>query len=259
MRGVAPRSGRGGWLVLLALLAGMTVVGFALAQGMGGAPGSGGYGYGPGMMGNGYGHGFGDGPGGMPGYGRGGMGGYGMMAGTGMMQVLPSDAAPLDDATVRAALQRAADGVTPGATLHDIMVFTNNVYAQVLDAQGNAVGEILLDRYSGAVSPEPGPNMMWNTRSWMGGPGMRGGSGGMGGSGSAGTPRYDEAAARARADAFLAGYLPGATAMGSQTFPGYYTFDYGMDGAAKGMLSVNATTGQIWPHTWHGVFIREME
>ena len=72
-------------------------------------------------------------------------------------------------------------------------------------------------------------------------------------------PAIDEAAAKDRANAFLAGYMPGATVLGAQAFPGYYTFDYGSNGAPQGMLSVNATTGQIWPHTWHRAFIREME
>jgi len=39
--------------------------------------------------------------------------------------------------------------------------------------------------------------------------------------------------------------------MASQSFPGYYTFDYGRT-KVEGMLSVNAATGAVWPHTWHG-------
>jgi len=246
----------------------------------GGGYGAGGYGAG----GNGFGgNGFGD-SGRMGGYGgMGGAMGFGMggfaMGGVGMMQVLTPTATPLDDPAVRSALQRAADGITPGAQLHDIMVFTNNVYAQVLDAQGTAVAEILLDRYSGAVSLEPGPNRMWNTQ-WgrdgsgaggygrMGGPGMMGSFGaGPGGavgpngatSSANGGPAIDEASAKERANAFLAGYLPGAGVLGAQAFPGYITFDYGTGGTPQGMLSVNARTGQIWPHTWHGAFIRQME
>ncbi len=310
------RDHRGIFAIALAVT--VALVGVALAQGaLRGAPAAGWYGHGPGMMQQGGGPGWMDRDGDfgrMPGHGPGamggsGMGGYGMdgsgMGGYGMMQVLPSTAMPLGDAAVRSALQRAADSVTAGASLHDIMVFTNNVYAQVLDASGSAVGEILLDRYTGTVSPEPGPNMMWNTRwgmgSWgmgshrmdgygMGGPDWTRGYGpGMGPGGAmrpntprpntprpntprpdtpgpnAGTPNgthqpaIDEAAAKDRANAFLAGYMPGAAVLGAQAFPGYYTFDYGSNGAPEGMLSVNATTGQIWPHTWHGAFIREME
>jgi len=299
------RSTRTFWLgAALLVAAGAAAV--ALAQGpMAGGPrsapadryddmmrGYGPGGYGPGGYGpGGYGMMRGHGPGMMGGYGM--MRGYGMMGGTGMMQVLPSNAQPLADDAVRSALQRAAAGIAAGAQLHDIMVFTNNVYAQVLDADGNAVAEILLDRYSGAVSPEPGPNMMWSTRFGMTGgtrfgimrgdggaygpgdgygpgrmgPGMMGDDGYGPGTGGAPAPgvasqtpaRYDVAAATDLANTFLAGYLPGATVVGSQSFPGYYTFDYGTGGEPQGMLSVNAASGQVWPHTWHGAFIREMD
>jgi len=266
---VRPRA----WPVAAALLAAIALVGLAVAQGaLRGNPAAGGYG--PEMVGNGFGDHGGRGrgmPGGygmMAGYGM--MGGYGMMVGTGMLQVLPADAAPLDDDAVRAALRRAADTLVQGAQLHDIMIFTNNVYAQVLDAKGSAIGEILLDRFTGTVSPEPGPNMMWNTRSPMAGYGTMGGgargagpmagSGGSTGPGATAAPlRFDATSAKAQANSFLARYLPGARVVGSQTFPGYFTFDYGTDGTPQGMLSVNAATGQIWPHSWHGAFIREME
>ena len=40
-------------------------------------------------------------------------------------------------------------------------------------------------------------------------------------------------------------------------FPGYYTLHTLQDGDVEGMLSVNAVTGAVWRHTWHGEF-REM-
>lgn len=96
----------------------------------------------------------------------------------------------------------------------------------------------LVDRYTGAVFPEPGPNMVWNGR-W-----------GMMASMGAATSS-DEAGAQHLAEQFLAGYLPGANVLEGTPFPGYYTFDYGR-GQIEGMLSVNAATGEIWIHTWHG-------
>ncbi|MPN19611.1 hypothetical protein SDC9_166983 [bioreactor metagenome] len=39
--------------------------------------------------------------------------------------------------------------------------------------------------------------------------------------------------------------------------PGYYTFDFGRQ-EIEGMLSVNAYSGQIWVHTWHGFYLGEM-
>jgi len=39
--------------------------------------------------------------------------------------------------------------------------------------------------------------------------------------------------------------------------PGYYTFDFGRN-ETESMLSVNAYSGQIWVHTWHGSYIGGM-
>ncbi len=43
------------------------------------------------------------------------------------------------------------------------------------------------------------------------------------------------------------------------SFYGYYTFDYSVDGKMNGMLSVNAFSGEVWYHTWHGYFITMRE
>ncbi len=139
--------------------------------------------------------------------------------------------------------------------LKDIMTFTENVYAQVVDAKtGAGYFEILFDRYSGTVQPEPGPNMMWNTRYSMG----WGGSSMMSRTAAPLTTsvRYDEPAAQKLATKFLLGYLPNTKLHEGQAFPGYYTYDYGRN-EIEGMLSVNAFTGEIWIHTWHGSFIME--
>ncbi len=42
-------------------------------------------------------------------------------------------------------------------------------------------------------------------------------------------------------------------------FYGYFAFDIERDGKPFGMLSVNAYTGQVWYHTWHGTFVQEKE
>src|SRR5215208_4245387 len=58
----------------------------------------------------------------------------------------------------------------------DVMEFTNNYYAQVRESDsGIGAMELLIDKRTGWVRPEPGPNMMWNTKY-----GMMGGRGGMG-------------------------------------------------------------------------------
>jgi hypothetical protein len=258
----------------LLALALATALGLAVAQGMMGTPGDprgpgdddrryGGYGTygGHGMMQPGYG-GYGPGGMGMMGPGPGGygaMGGMGMMGGA-MMRVLPPDAEPLGDAELRARLDAAARSFGPDVAIDDVMPFTDHSYAQLVGPDGTGLAEVLVDRYTGVVTPEPGPNMMWNLRTGMGGYGM--GAFGMGGSNmgpwgaspNAPQERYDEAEARDLAGTLLDAYLPGAEILAGQTFPGYVTFDYGRDGRIDGMLSVHLGSGQVWPHTWHGAY-----
>lgn len=102
----------------------------------------------------------------------------------------------------------------------------------------------------------------------MGG-GMMGGSGyGPGGQrgpgvgpGSATTAQPQVTATRATtiAQTFLNTQLPGTKVRNVDTFPGYYTLDVTRDGKVVGMLSVNAYTGQVWYHGWHGTFVQEKE
>ena len=42
-------------------------------------------------------------------------------------------------------------------------------------------------------------------------------------------------------------------------FPGYYTVHVLRDGKILGMVSVNASTGAVWSHWWHGRFISMLE
>jgi hypothetical protein len=229
---------------LLALLA-LVALGLVVAQGMmddrnaqpwrqhgrtGPASMAGGYG-GYGTMGHGT---MG------PTMGRGMMGS--MSGGMGMMQILPSNATPLSDAELRERLDAAAAAFGPEVRVVDVMPFVNHTYAQFVDADGAGLAEMLVDRYTGIVMPEPGPNMMWNRSTGMG-------------FATAPTQRYDEAAARGLAEDFLVGFLPGADVLSAQAFAGYVTFDYGREGRVDGMLSVNTTTGLIWPHAWHGAYI----
>jgi hypothetical protein len=214
----------------------VTLVGLVLAQGMLGGQGMKPnvyQGYGLGMMG---GQGFGH---------RGGMMDMmngGMMGGMAMMQTYPANAQPITLEDAQARLQEVSQTFGPNVQVSDLMTFSNSYYARLLDEQGNGVAEVLVDRYSGFVYPEPGPNLMWNTRS------------GMMGYGFAGRPRYDLTAAQPLAETFLSGYLPGAKVTSAQTFEDYYTFDFGR-ADTEGMLSVNAYSGDVWVHTWHGALL----
>ena len=42
---------------------------------------------------------------------------------------------------------------------------------------------------------------------------------------------------------------------GGDAFPGYYTLETLKAGKITGMISVNASSGAVWPHWWHGAFI----
>jgi hypothetical protein len=161
---------------------------------------------------------------------------WGSMGTMGMMGFTAATATPITESDAQQRLETFAAGCGADVHVADVMAFGSNYYAQLVDGNGTGLGEVLVDRYTGAVSPEPGPNMMWNSR-W--------------GAGTGSDTRYDQAAAQQLATTFLAGYLPGATVTVGLAFPGYYTFDFGR-GQVEGMLSVNAATGEIWVHTWHG-------
>ena len=112
---------------------------------------------------------------------------------------------------------------------------------------------------------------MWNTSYGMmggyggNGPGMMGGSGMMGGWVNAtwrgtGQPLSNTKAAVRVANHWLAQSRPGERAeTDAQAFPGYYTTDTKRNGRVIGMLSVNARTGAVWYHTWHGTFLAERD
>ena len=43
------------------------------------------------------------------------------------------------------------------------------------------------------------------------------------------------------------------------SYYGYYTIMTALQGEHYGMLSVNGYSGDVWYHTWHGMFISEVE
>jgi hypothetical protein len=150
------------------------------------------------------------------------------------------------------------------------MEFTNNFYVQVKEqSTGSYAFELLVDRYMGAVYPEPGPNMVWNTKyGHMGAlmPGMMGGRtrgwaphsmmGGWQTAQPAGEMTLTPAQARTLAQTYVKNALPGVTVdEQADTFYGYYTLHTLRNSQIEGMLSVNGYTGQIWYHTWHGEFL----
>ncbi|GBD08964.1 hypothetical protein HRbin22_01211 [Candidatus Thermoflexus japonica] len=158
-----------------------------------------------------------------------------------------------DEEAVRIAREAIAAYGNPDLELAEVMAFDNHFYAQARErSTGRYAFEFLIDRYTGAVHPEPGPNMMWNTRYGMMGRGMMGG-----GFFSSGEMRLSPEEARQRAQAYLDRAMPGAIAdEEADPFYGYYTLHILRDGRIIGMLSVHGSTGQVWVHTWHGNFLR---
>lgn len=148
-----------------------------------------------------------------------------------------------------------------GFGVAEVMAFSNGYYVAVEDAEGAGAFELLVDPATGWVSPEPGPSMMWNIEyGMMGGrlAGMMGGGMMGGGAGAELDEPLSPEDARVLADRWLDGVLPGVTAGEPVAFPGYFTFDTERDGRVQGMLSVNAQTGAVWYHVWHGSFLDEL-
>jgi hypothetical protein len=115
----------------------------------------------------------------------------------------------------------------------------------------------------GLVYPEPGPNMMWNTKynMMMGAGGMMGSRGGFfsaDSSASANMPITSEQAGML-AMKYLNQNLPGASLEEPDRFYGYHTIHIIRDAKVYGMLSVNGYTGDVWFHSWHGYFIQEKD
>ncbi len=229
-------------VLLLAGVLSIAAVGTALATGPGPVPmmgyGQGGWGPAGGMMG-GYGAGTD-----CPGHGGGGWPGY------------PGASTPIsDEQAIEIAQDYIAEYNNPDLELVEIMAFDNHFYAQVRErSTGINAFEFLIDRYTGAAYPEPGPNMMWNTKygHMAGWGGMMGGWWGQ----PSGEMRISPEEARQIAQDYLDATGSGLEVSNEvDAFYGYYTIHTLRDGQIVGMLSVNGYSGQVWVHTWHGEFL----
>jgi hypothetical protein len=167
-----------------------------------------------------------------------------------------SDVASLED--VQEAIERYVDRLDY-THLHvtEVMEFERNYYAIVAEEEtGIGAMELLVDKRSGAVGPEPGPNMMWNAKYGMMG---RGGMMGMMSSYADSEMVLSLDEAQDVAQRWLDVNLPGRTAGEADPFYGYYTLHFLNDGEIEGMLSVHGSSGEIWYHSWHGDFIAMAE
>jgi hypothetical protein len=194
-------------------------------------------------------------------------GGRGCMGfGTGI--AAPSYTANYIALTIDQATQAAQRYITtlnnPDLKVSQVEEYTNNFYVQVHEvSSGNGAFELLVNKNTGNVYPEMGPNMMWNTKytTTTGMMGMFNGFRGMMGfqrtASTAMTVNVDQA--KAEAQQFLSANYAGTTVGDATAFNGYYTIEVLQNGSIYEMLSVNGYSGQVWFHTWHGTFVQETE
>jgi hypothetical protein len=181
-----------------------------------------------------------------------GMMGGGMMGGWGYYIAPNGTAETLDQAVIDMQNYVVSLG-NPNLKLTEVEEYSLNFYGAVQEkSTGIHAFQILEDKFGGTVDPEMGPNMMWNTKySLM--PRMMGGFW-FGSPSTAMNVTVEQA--RANANEFFKGYLPGATLEAAiDTYYGYFNMDVLQNGKTSGMLSVNGYTGAVWYHTWHGEFI----
>ena len=136
----------------------------------------------------------------------------------------------------------------------EIMEFSQNFYIETKEKDtGIGAMELLVDKSSGAIFPEYGPNMMWNLKYGM--------HSRIPLSQSSINMPIDEDEALGLAEKYIAKINTGESAGNDiEKFYGYYTIHTVTENnEIAGMLSVNGYTGQVWYHSWHGIFIDMVE
>jgi hypothetical protein len=182
--------------------------------------------------------------------GQGGMMGPGMM-GSGMMGGMMGYYSGVPTALSHDDARAIADGYlsplnNPELEIDEFEEYSHNFYASLVEkSTGRGAIEVIIDRYSGSYQPEP-QSMMWN------------GKYGMMGSYQAQMTVTSEKALSIAQD-FLDVVYPGTEADEIVAYYGYYTIMTKLEGEHYGMLSVNGYSGDVWYHTWHGMFISEVE
>ena len=201
---------------------------------------------------------------------HGGMGNSNMMGGTMMGGHMMTQSSPFfrpDPLTLTEA-SAAVDDYLVGLNddnleLGEVMIFDNHAYAQIVEKEsGIGAMEVLIDPVTRAITPEMGPNMMWNQKyGIMGGFGSGGMMGGMMGDGTgfnnqgmmnnrggmmgnANTPAASSEMAISEADAveiaqaYLDAYVGNNLIADEHADPfyGYYTLHVERNGETMGML-----------------------
>ena len=146
--------------------------------------------------------------------------------------------------------------------IDEIMEFKQNFYVVYYEkSTGKGAFEMLIDKGTGQIFPEYGPNMMWNTKYGMMQGVMGHHSGMMGGPNPypTGQMNVNQTEAVEIAQDYLNNNYLGTVASDIHTFYGYYTVHFTRNGTIDGMLSVNGYTGAVWYHDWHGPYVQSRE
>jgi hypothetical protein len=169
----------------------------------------------------------------------------------------------LDDAAGKPATEVLVDPRTGDVTLeYGPAMMWNTKYGMMSGTAFSGPGGMMGRGPGGMMGGTTGGTWGGRSGGMMGG-GMMG-AGMMGSSGA--TPCWtpsgvsgpvDAAQARALADKWLAAQGAGLAAGDVDAFPGYFTFETVKGGKIAGMLSVNAGTGALFYHWWHGTFVAE--
>ena len=135
----------------------------------------------------------------------------------------------------------------PELEIDEFEEYSHNFYVSLIEKNtSRGAIEIIIDRYSGSYQPEP-QSVMWNGKYGM-----------MGGSKQAQMTVTEQQAMKIAQD-FLDMAYSGTEADEIVSYYGYYTIMTMLKGKHYGMLSVNGHSGDVWYHTWHGMFISEVE
>ncbi len=165
----------------------------------------------------------------------------------GMMGYYSEVPTPLSHDDARASVSKYLASLnSPDLRVNEFEEYSHNFYVSLVEkSSGKGAIEIIIDRYSRSLQPEP-QSMMWNTRYGM-----------MGSSQGVEMIVTSEQATRIAQD-FLDIVFPGTRVGEIVAYYGYYTIMTTLEGEHYGMLSVNGYSGEVWYHTWHGMFLSDV-
>jgi len=184
--------------------------------------------------------------------GSGGMMGPGMMSGMpmagGMMGYYPAALNALSGDEAKDTADRYLASLNNAALeIGEFEEYSHNFYVSLVEkSTGRGAIEVIIDRYSGSLQPET-QSIMWSGKYGM-----------MGRYEQAQMPVTQQQAVKIAQD-FLDVVYPGTKADEIVAYYGYYTIMTKLEGKHYGMLSVNGYSGDVWYHTWHGMFISEVQ